>query len=114
KQRAFMATTASMTLCCLGLTGLWLVPGAAGHALAAVILLALYGIFFAAIGVNQLAYNTIQRKLIRPTRRGRLLMIADFVGASSAMLCAVLLLRRWLHETYADYAAIFGFTTGLF
>ena len=37
-------------------------------------------LFFAAIGVNDLAYNTIQGKLIRPTRRGRLLMIADFVG----------------------------------
>ena len=114
KQRAFMATTASMTLCFLGLTGLWLVPGAAGHALAAVIFLALYGLFFAAIGVNQLAYNTIQGKLIRPTRRGRLLMIADFVGASSAMVCAVVLLRHWLHEKHADYATIFGFTTCLF
>ena len=34
KQRAFMATTASMTLCFLGLTGLWIVPGAAGQPLA--------------------------------------------------------------------------------
>ena len=38
-------------------------------------------------------------------------MIADFIGASSAVLCALTLLRSWLHEDHADYAAIFGFTT---
>src|SRR3954463_2806117 len=30
KQRAFMTTTAAMTVCFLGLTSLWLIPGAAG------------------------------------------------------------------------------------
>src|SRR5688572_28982348 len=114
KKRAFIGTTAAMTLCFLGLTSLWLVPGLARHPLAAVIFLALYALFFAAIGVNNLAYNTIQGKLIRPTWRGRLLMIADFVGASSAVICAMTLLFQWLHEDHADYAAIFGFTTLLF
>jgi predicted MFS family arabinose efflux permease len=114
KQRAFMTTTAAMTLCFFGLTSLWLIPGTAGHPLAAVMFLALYGCFFAAIGVNQLAYNTIQGKLIRPNWRGRLLMIADFVGATTAMVCAVVLLQQWLHEDHADYARIFGFTTCLF
>jgi MFS family permease len=114
KKRAFIATTASMTLCFLGLTSLWLIPGLAGHSLAAVIFLALYGLFFWAMGVNNLAYNTIQGKLIRPTWRGRLLMIADFVGASSAVICALTLLRYWLYEDHAHWAAIFGFTTCLF
>jgi predicted MFS family arabinose efflux permease len=114
KQRAFMTTTAAMTLCFLGLTSLWLIPGATQQTLSPVVFLVLYALFFSAIGVNQLAYNTIQGKLIRPTRRGRLLMIADFVGASSAMICAATLLLYWLHEDHADYAAIFGFTTCLF
>src|SRR5437763_4197078 len=48
KQRAFMATTASMTLCFFGLTSLWLIPGLVGHKLSAVIFLALHGLFFAA------------------------------------------------------------------
>src|SRR4030095_14810998 len=86
----------------------------ATHGLAAVLFLVLYGLFFSAIGVNQLTYNTIQGKLIRPTRRGRLLMIADFVGALAAVVCAATLLLQWLHEDHADYAAIFGFTTCLF
>jgi hypothetical protein len=114
KQWAFMGTTASMTLCFLGMTSLWLVPGATKNSWAPVIFLALYALFFAAIGVNQLAYNTIQGKLIQPTRRGRLLMLADFVGASAAMICAATLLWHWLHDDGADYAAIFGFTTALF
>jgi len=114
KKRAFITTTASMTLCFLGLTSLWLIPGLAGHRWAAVIFLALYGLFFWAMGVNNLAYNTIQGKLIRPTWRGRLLMIADFVGASSAVICALTLLRYWLFEDHAHWAAIFGFTTCLF
>jgi hypothetical protein len=103
-----------MTLCFLGLTSLWLIPGAARQPLSAVFFLVLYALFFSAIGVNQLAYNTIQGKLIQPTRRGRLLMIADFVGATSAMICAATLLLNWLHDEGADYAAIFGFTTCLF
>jgi predicted MFS family arabinose efflux permease len=114
KQIAFMGTTALMTLCFLGLTSLWLIPGLSDAQLAPLAYLLLYGLFFAAIGVNQLVYNTIQGKLIRPNRRGRLLMLADFAGASLAVLCAVVLLMRWLHEDHADYAAIFGFTTSLF
>ena len=35
KKRAFIATTASMTLCFLGLTSLWLIPGLAQHRFAA-------------------------------------------------------------------------------
>lgn len=114
KQIAFMGTTSLMTLCFLGLTSLWLIPGLSDAQLAPLAYLLLYGLFFAAIGVNQLVYNTIQGKLIRPNRRGRLLMLADFAGASLAVLCAVVLLMRWLHEDHADYAAIFGFTTSLF
>jgi hypothetical protein len=114
KQWAFMGTTAAMTLCFAGLTGLWIMPGATEFELSPIIYLVLYALFFAAIGINQLAFNTIQGKLIRPTRRGRLLMVADFVGASTAVVCAVLLLAQWLHEDHADYAAIFGFTTCLF
>ena len=33
KKRAFIATTAAMTLCFLGLTSLWLIPGLARHPL---------------------------------------------------------------------------------
>jgi hypothetical protein len=114
KKRAFMTTTASMTFCFLGLTTIWIIPGLAGRPVSAILYLLFYALFFSAIGVNALAYNTIQGKLIRPNWRGRLLTIADFVGATSAVLCAITLLLQWLHDDYANFAAIFGFTTALF
>lgn len=115
KSRAFIGTTTSMTLMFAGITALWYfdldwkLPQ-----LAAWIYLLLYGLFFMAMGVNQLAYNTLQGKLIRPNRRGRMLMIADVIGVTSAVVCAVLLLPRWLHEGWADFEWIFGFSTALF
>src|SRR3954470_11552953 len=45
KQRAFMAPTAAMTVCFLGLTSLWLIPGAAQQQLSPVFFLALYALF---------------------------------------------------------------------
>ena len=114
KKHAFIATTTSMAVIFACLTAIWIIPGLDKSPSAALIYLVLYGLFFAAIGINGLSYNTIQGKLIRVTRRGRLLMIADTVGATSAVLCALLLLPRWLHADYADFRYIFGFSTLLF
>jgi len=114
KSRAFIGTTTSMTLMFAGITCIWLLRLDKLPYFAAWIYLVLYGLFFTAIGINQLAYNTLQGKLIRPNRRGRLLMIADVIGVTSAVVCAVLLLPRWLHEGAADFEWIFGFSTVLF
>jgi MFS family permease len=114
KSRAFIGTTTSMTLMFAGITCIWLLGFDQLPHVAAWIYLVLYGLFFMAIGINQLAYNTLQGKLIRPNRRGRLLMIADVIGVTSAVVCAVLLLPRWLHEGSADFEWIFGFSTCLF
>lgn len=115
KSRAFIGTTTSMTLMFAGITALWVLNLDENLSqVAAWIYLLLYGMFFTAIGINQLAYNTLQGKLIRVNRRGRLLMIADVIGVTSAVLCAVALLPRWLHEGSADFEWIFGFSTCLF
>lgn len=114
KKWAFVGTTTSMVAMFLAITSIWLIPGLKDSPYARYIYLAIYALFFAAIGVNQLAYNTLQGKLIRVRSRGRLLMIADTIGAATAIACALLLLPRWLHEDHADFAWIFGFSTGLF
>lgn len=114
KKWAFVGTTTSMTIIFALLTCIWLVPGLAHLTGTPFLYLVLYAAFFMAIGVNQLAYNTLQGKLIQPAHRGRLLMIADFVGASTAVLCALTLLPRWLREEDADFQWIFGFSTILF
>jgi len=120
KKWAFVATTTSMTLIFAVLTTIWLVPGLIRpHTgpitwLVPLVYLTLYAAFFMAVGVNQLTYNTIQGKLIRVTHRGRLLMIADSLGATSAVICAITLLPQWLREKDADFHWIFGFSTALF
>lgn len=120
KKWAFVATTSSMTLIFAVLTAIWLVPGLVKPQtgivtwLIPLAYLILYAAFFMAVGINQLTYNTIQGKLIRVTHRGRLLMIADSIGATSAVLCALTLLPQWLREDGADFHWIFGFSTLLF
>ena len=76
--------------------------------------LIIYAAFFVCIGVNQLAFTTLQGKLVEPNRRGRLLLVANTIGAASAVLCAFVLLSRWLSESGARYDLIFGFSGMLF
>ncbi len=76
--------------------------------------LIIYAAFFVCIGVNQLAFTTLQGKLVEPNRRGRLLLVANTVGAASAVLCAFVLLSRWLSADGARYDLIFGFSGVLF
>lgn len=114
KKYAFIATTTAMALSFAGLTAIFVVPGMMRHWATPWLYLTLYAIFFMAVGVNALAYNTLQGKLIRVTRRGRLLMIADTLGAGTAIACAILLLMQWLREDSADFHYIFAFSTALF
>ena len=72
--------------------------------------LLLYTLFFATTGVNQMAFNTLQGKLISVQRRGRLMSLAGMAGSVVAILAAYFLLTEWL--TMADgpgFARIFGF-----
>jgi hypothetical protein len=125
KKWAFVVTTTCMATTFLGLTSIWLIPGLKDSSAAPLLYLLLYALFFMAIGVNQLTYNTLQGKLIRPTYRGRLLMVADVIGATTAVVCALTLLPLWLPDDRgtaiegsplpeANFAAIFGFSTALF
>ncbi|REJ87447.1 MAG: MFS transporter [Planctomycetota bacterium] len=58
--------------------------------------LLLYLLFFCFTGLNQLAFGTVQGKLIRPHRRGRLMGWAGVAGSLAAVTAAWLLLRPWL------------------
>lgn len=50
--------------------------------------LLLYFLFFSATGLNQLAFGTLQGKLIRPQRRGRLLGVSGIAGSVVAVAAA--------------------------
>ena len=73
--------------------------------------LAMYVLFFAATGLNQLATATIHGKLIRVDRRGRLQALGGAVGSATAILAAWILLRRWLEwPDGSGFVPIFVFT----
>jgi MFS family permease len=72
--------------------------------------LALYTVFFGCTGLNQLALNTTQGKLIRPARRGQLMLVATTVGAAVAIGFAWLLLGGWLSLGAIGYVYTFSFT----
>lgn len=73
--------------------------------------LVLYFAFFAVTGLNQLANGTVQGKLIRPERRGRLLSLSGIVGSTCAIGAAWLLMVPWLRmPDGTGYVRIFAFT----
>lgn len=115
KARTLTSTTLTMAACFLLLGLFWAALGDSGpHPWMAIVFLAFYGLFFAAMGVNQLVLSTTQGKLIAVRQRGRLLSISNVLGAISAVTCAFLLLPLWLHEDSIDVLAVFGFASGCF
>ncbi len=72
--------------------------------------LGIYALFFVIAGMYHLSSGTVQGKLIRPTRRGHLLMTSTAVGTLPAMGAAWYLLPRWLEQPDGGYAQIFAIT----
>ncbi|PQO43027.1 MFS transporter [Blastopirellula marina] len=73
-----------------------------------------YFFFFTATGLNQVGFGTVQGKLVRVTKRGRLMLVANFFGAIAAIGLAAWLLPMWLTNDDAQVHYIFGFAGGAF
>lgn len=118
KKAGLFSTTLTMGLCFLALSLVWLVTDGKRSWWLPFVFLVIYGIFFAATGVNQLLLNTITGKLIRVTKRGMLSLLGTVFGASIAVVCAWYLLRIWLVDTSSGegprFGAIFLFTGSMF
>lgn len=72
--------------------------------------LLLYLFFFSAVGINNLAFGTVQGKLIRAHRRGRLMSISGVVGTFFSVACLLWFLTGWLEREDGGFGMIFGFT----
>lgn len=70
--------------------------------------LAAYGVFFTLTGLNQLAVHSINGKLIRPERRGRLFSAGVFVGAPISIACAWYLMPLWMKLPDGGFAWLFA------
>ncbi|MCH8045859.1 MAG: MFS transporter [Planctomycetes bacterium] len=110
KRRAMAGFSLAMGAVFLVLAAVWNWAYQNNVAWMPAVFLVLYTVFFGCTGLNQLALSTTQGKLIRPTRRGRLMLIATTVGAAFAIGFAWLLLGRWLSLGKIGYVYIFSFT----
>lgn len=117
KRRVLRATSTAMGACFLVLAGLWYWLGEPVHggapAWMPAAFLTIYVVFFVVSGMNQLALGTIQGKLIRANRRGRLMAVSGVTGSVVSITLAWFLLQRWLQEPLqlpgSGYVLIFGF-----
>lgn len=118
KKSALALSTGLMGICFLLLAGLWWARGPTLTAPAAwwlkYVFLILYAIFFVVVGINQLAFGTLNGKLVATHRRGRLMLVANIIGSLIAVTCAWLLLREWLRADGGNFVMIFGFSGTLF
>jgi hypothetical protein len=78
------------------------------------VFLVLYLGFVVFNGLYHVSFGTVQGKLIRPTRRGQLLLTSTFWGSIPAMLLAWWLLDRWLRLPNGGFEYAFGFTAACF
>jgi len=108
------SSVAGMSLMFVVMALIWAIPGLETHPAAPLLFLGCYGLFFVFLGVNSLAQNTLQGKLLVATSRGRLLSVANGIGAVTSVACAVLLLPLWLREKEGDFEHLFLFTAVLF
>jgi MFS family permease len=94
----------------LALSAVWFVINGERVSWLPWVFLALYALFFMVVGVNQMAFHTLTGKLVKATRRGRLLTFSTAIGAPAAILAASLLLGPWLERSDHGFGYIFGFT----
>ncbi len=115
KRQSMFVTTLLMAATFAVLAVLWLVVDDKRQPWMAVVFLSLYVLFFGFTGLNQLAIGTVQGKLIRAHRRGRIMTLAGIVGSLTSVTAAALLLAGWLAMPgLRGYVLIFGFTAAGF
>lgn len=110
KKWALVLTTVSMSAVFLALSVMWFSYGSTHAGWLPWAFLLFYGLFFIATGMNHLALNTLQGKLIQAKRRGRLMAVATTIGCPAAILAAYLFMGRWLSMPEVGFGYIFGFS----
>ena len=109
KSRAVAICTSMMAFSFLALSVIWMNVATPQTWWMPIVFLAFYAFFFINTGINQIAFNTVQGKLVRVNRRGRLLLLASVLGGLVSIVAALLLLPIWLRPTDANFGMIFGF-----
>lgn len=109
KKWTLMTSSLVMAVPFLILSGIWIAIDDKRQPWLPFTFLILYLFFFSAVGINQLAFGTIQGKLIRADRRGILMSLSGVVGTFFSVASLLWLLKDWL-EREDGFGLIFGFT----
>jgi len=109
KKRAMAALATAMGLPFLTLAIAWTAMGGDNGGWMPALFLSLYFVFFVLYGLYLVSFGTVQGKLIRPTRRGHLIVLSTFWGAIPATLIAVWLMPGWLDTPSPHWGAVFTF-----
>lgn len=110
KKTALTGFTLMMGLPFAILAGVWLADEGRRPAWMPWLFLSLYLLFFVFKGLYQVSFGAVQGKLIRPTRRGSLILLSTFWGTPPAVLAAWWLLPRWLESPEMGYGCVFATT----
>jgi MFS family permease len=114
KKASVVRTTAAMGLA-FGALAVLLVVASQPTVWWPPVFLGLYVTFFIATGLNTLAFNTIQGKLIRPARRGLLMSRGGVIGSAAAIAAAWLVLSHWNATHLSSFILPFAATSiGMF
>ncbi|NOY41307.1 MAG: MFS transporter [Planctomycetes bacterium] len=110
KRMAMLVSTLAMASVFLLLSGLWWGVGTSVPWWMPGLFLVLYLMFFVVTGINNLAFGTLQGKLIGVTRRGRQMLVANVTGSVAAIGAVMIFLPGWLTPVGGRFEMIFGFT----
>ena len=110
KKWMLLSSSLVMALPFLLLASIWYAVDDKRQTWLAVAFLLLYLFFFCAVGINTLAFGTVQGKLIRANRRGRLMSISGVIGTFFSVLALLSLMTGWLERDDGGFGLIFGFT----
>ncbi|MDP6442977.1 MAG: MFS transporter [Pirellulaceae bacterium] len=114
KKYLMSACAFSMAAVFFALALLWSRWGSQPPVWLPVAFLACYAVFFVSTGVHQICFTTLQGKLVRTTRRGRLMLVASLVGAISACSFAAVFMPTWLATGGGQFQYIFAFSACCF
>ena len=108
KKGALFVTQMSMSVPFFIVAGLWWMLNDKRQPWFPPVFLLLYTLFFVIGGLNAMTFGTMQGKLIKAIRRGRLLGISGIVGSVGSVLCAWFLMQRWLALPDGGFEYIFS------
>lgn len=114
KRSALMVCTLGMAAVFAALSCMWVVAAGEVASWMPPLFLACYAVFFIVTGLNNLAFGALQGKLVHATRRGRLMLAANGLGAVFAISAVAILLPQWLSPSGGEFESIFAFTAGCF